>query len=167
MIAQGSAEELRSTIGDTLTQCDPLPVAHPARNNAKQRMRSWLRSGNPIAVPRRRSTPEFATKMLPLVEELPFGLGDRSYRSSGCDDARRVEHVTAGLGLVGDDTKVAGDTRQRVGGGAKPLQLRMSRVAASPTEKHRLGKKGFAPQSNEAGGIEMARMDSPEAHETV
>jgi hypothetical protein len=28
-----------------------------------------------------------------------------------------------------------------------------------------LSKKGFAPQGNQACGIEMARMDSPEAHE--
>jgi hypothetical protein len=30
-----------------------------------------------------------------------------------------------------------------------------------------LRKQGFAPQGNQAGGIEVARMDSPEAHEIV
>ena len=105
--------------------------------------------------------------MLPLVEELPFGLRDNAGRTSGYDDPSRVESVAARLGLVGDDTKVAGDACRWVGGAAKALQLRMSRVAASPTEKHRLRKKGFAPQGNQAGGIEMARMDSPEAHKAV
>lgn len=81
---------------------DPLPVAHAARNNTKQRMRSWLRSRNLIAVPLRRSTPEFATKMLPLVEELPLGFGDRSDRTFGCYDASCVEREAARLGLVGD-----------------------------------------------------------------
>ena len=144
---------------------DSLPIAHPTRNNPKQRMRGWQRSSNLIAIPRRRSTPELATEVLPLIEELPFGLGDRSNRSFRCDDTSCVERVAAGLGLVGDHTKVAGDGCHRVGGGAKTLELRVSRVAASATEKHRLSKKGFAPQCNEASGIEMARMKSPEAHE--
>jgi hypothetical protein len=30
-----------------------------------------------------------------------------------------------------------------------------------------LCKKGFSPQGNQAGGIEVAWMDSPEAHEAV
>ena len=30
----------------------PLPVSHPARNNAKQRMWRWLCSSNSIAIPR-------------------------------------------------------------------------------------------------------------------
>ena len=105
--------------------------------------------------------------MLPLVQELPFGLGDRSNRTSGCDDASRVKRVAARLGLVGDDTKVAGDARQRIGGGSKTLQLRVPCVAARATEKHGLREERFAPQCNQAGGVEMARMDSPETHEAV
>lgn len=145
----------------------PLPIAHPSRNNTKQRMRGGLHANNPIAVPRRRSTPEFASEVLPLVEELPFGLGDRSNRILRCDDASCVERVAAGLGLVGDDTKVPGDGCHWVGGSAKTLQLRVTRIAAGATEKHRLRKKGFAPQCNEAGGIEMARMECPKAHESL
>ena len=105
--------------------------------------------------------------MLPLVEELALGFGDRSDWTPGCEDASRVESIAARLGLVGDDTKVVGDACHWIGGGAKPLQLRMSRVAASPTEKHRLRKKRFAPQGNQAGGVEITGMDSPEAHAAV
>ena len=105
--------------------------------------------------------------MLPLVEELPFGLGDRSGRTFGCDDACPVESVAARLGLVGDDAKVAGDACRWVGGGPKTLQLRVPRVAAGSTEKHCLRKKGFAPEGNQAGGIEMARVEGPETHEAV
>ena len=96
-------------------------------------MRRWRSSSNPIAVPRRRSTLEFATKMLPLVEELPLVSAMASDRASGSDDASRVERVAARLGLVGDGTKVAGDARYWVGGGAKTLQSRVPRVAASAT----------------------------------
>lgn len=103
--------------------------------------------------------------MLPLVEELSLGLEDRSDGKSGCDNASRIERVTAGLGLVDDDTKVVDDACHGVGGGAKTLKLRVPRVAASATKKHRLRKQGFAPQSHQAGGIKIARMDSPEAHE--
>ena len=130
-------------------------------------MGGGLRSNNPCAVPRRRSTPEFATEVLPLVEELPLGLGDRSTRTFRCYDTSGVERVAAGLGLVGDHTKVAGDGCHRVGSGAKTVQLRVTRIAASATEKHGLRKEGFAPECNEASGVEMARMECPEAHEGV
>jgi len=145
----------------------PLPLAHSSPNNTKQRMRGGLRSSNLITVPRRRSTPEFATEVLPLVEELPFGLRDTSIRTFRCDDESCVERIASGLRLLGYDTKVTGDACHRVGGGAKTLQLRVTRVAASATEKHRLRKKGLAPQCDEAGGIEMARVESPETHETL
>ena len=105
--------------------------------------------------------------MLPLVQELPSGLGDRSSRTAGCDDARRVERVAARRGLVGDGTKVGSDAGLRVGGGPKPLQLWVLCVAASAIEEDRLRQERFAPQCNQAGGVEMARMDGPETHQIV
>src|SRR5690349_17775930 len=103
-------------------------------------MRSWLRSRNVLAVPRRRSATELAAEMLPLVEELSFGLGDAAGRTSGCHDEIRVEGVAARFGLVGDDAKVAGDVCRRIGSAAKTLELRVPGVAASATEKHGLRK---------------------------
>jgi hypothetical protein len=105
--------------------------------------------------------------MLPLVQELPFGLGDRSNGTFRCDDTSCVERVAAGLGLAGNHTKVGGDGCHRVGSGAKTLQLRVTRVAASATEELGLRKESFAPQCNEASGVEMARIECPEAHEAV
>ena len=86
--------------------------------------------------------------MLPLVQQLPFGLGDRSDWSSGRDDAGWVERVATGLGLIGDGAKVVCDACHWVGGRAETVKLRVPRVATSATEKHRLRKKGFAPKCN-------------------
>src|SRR3954470_21694509 len=120
-----------------------LPVAYPARNDAKQWMRCRLRSGNSIAIPLRRSPLDLAPEMLPLVQELSFGLGDRSSWTSGCDDASRVERIAARGGLAGDDTQVVGDEGQWVVGATEALQLRVPSVAARATEKHRLRKERF------------------------
>jgi len=130
-------------------------------------MRCRLRSGHSIAVPRGRSPLELATKVLPFVQKLPSRLGDRPRRISGCDDASPVERVAARLGLVGDGAQVAGDAPLRVGGSTKTLELRVPRVAARASEKHRLRKERFAPQCDQTGGVEMARMDCPETHEAV
>jgi len=105
--------------------------------------------------------------MLLLIKELALGLEDGADRSSGLDDESSVKRVATRSCLVGDDTKVAGDTCRWVGGGAKTVELRVSGVAASSTEKHRLRQESLAPQSNQAGGIEMSRMHSPEAHEAM
>jgi hypothetical protein len=105
--------------------------------------------------------------MLPLVEELPFGLGDRPDKSFGCDDPSRVERVAARGRLVSDDTKVAGDAGHGVGSSANTPQLRVPRIAASATKEHGLRKQGFAPECYEAGGVEMAGMESPKTHEAV
>lgn len=103
--------------------------------------------------------------MLPLEEELSLRLGDRSSRILRRDDAPDVERIAAALGLRGDDPKVARDARRRLGRGAKTLQLRVASVAARATEQHCLREQGFAPQCNEADGVEMTRMDGPDAHE--
>lgn len=104
--------------------------------------------------------------MLPLVEELSFGLGDGSAETAGCDDASSVECVAARGGLASDDAKVSGDAWFWVRGGEKTLELRVPRVTASATEEHRLREKRLAPECNQAGGVEMARMESPETHES-
>ena len=103
--------------------------------------------------------------MLPLVQQLPTGLGDRSIRTTGRDDASRVERVAARRGLVGDGTQVGGDAGEWVGGGSKTLQLRVPRVAASATEQHCLREECLAPQCHQTGGVEMVRMDGPQTHE--
>src|SRR6185503_12266271 len=122
-------------------------------------MRCWLRSSNPIAIPRRRSASELATKMLPLVEKLAFGLGNAASNGTcGCDDEPCVECVSARGSLASDATQVLGYSCHRVGGGLKSLQLRVPRVAASATEEHRLREEGFTPECNQADGVEMARM---------
>ena len=105
--------------------------------------------------------------MLPLVEKLPFGLRDGPDRTSGCEDPSSVERVAARSGLIGDDTKVCGDARHWVGGGAKTLQLRMLPVATRATKEHCLSEERFAPECNQAGGVEMTRMESPETHELM
>ena len=81
--------------------------------------------------------------------------------------ARKVMELTPHKLLVGDGAKVAGDARLRVGGSLKPLQLRVPSVAARAPEQHRLREERFAPQGDEAGGVEVAGMDGPETHDPV
>lgn len=105
--------------------------------------------------------------MLPLVDELPFRLEDRSAGTSGCDDTCRIERVPARSRLIGNGTKVDGDAGHWIVRAAKALQLRVSRVAARATEEHCLRKECLAPESDEAGGVEMARVECPETHQAV
>ena len=103
--------------------------------------------------------------MLPLVQQLPTRLGDRSNRTTERDDASRVERVAARRGLVGDGSQVGGDAGEWIGRGSKTLQLRVLRIATSAAEQHCLRKERLAPQCNQAGGVEVAWMDGPETHE--
>lgn len=145
----------------------PFPVAHSAGNDTKQRMRCRPRSGNLLTIPLRRPALELATEMLPLVEELPFRLGDRPSGPSGCDDPSRIERVATRRRLIGNGAKVDGDAGHWIVRGAKALKLRVPRVAASATEEHRLCKERLAPECDESGGVEMARVECPETHQRV
>jgi len=46
----------------------------------------------------------------------------------------------------------------------KSRELRMVSIASSLTAQHRSCQQRLAPQCNQALGIEVARMDSPETH---
>src|SRR6185369_7897212 len=133
----------------------------------EERMRCRLTPGDPLPMPRRRAALELAVQMLPLVEELPLRLGDTRRRAFGGDDARRVERVATRGGLVRDGSEVGGDGGRGVGRGAKALQLWVPRVAASATEQHRLREEALPPEGDEAGGVEMTRVQSPETHGTT
>lgn len=150
-----------------LSACEALPFAHAARNDTKERMRCRLSWSNVIAIPRRRAPLEFAAKMLPLVEELAPGLGDGPDNTSRCYDTSRVERVAACGGFGSDGTEITGDAGPRIGGRLKTLELRVPGVAAGATKKDRLREKSFAPECNQAGGVEMARVKGPETHEIV
>ena len=49
---------------------------------------------------------------------------------------------------------------------AKALQLRMVPVSRGLAPQYRLGEQGFPPQRDQRLGIEMLRMEAPEAHAT-
>lgn len=105
--------------------------------------------------------------MLPFMEKLTLRLGEAWDSALGGDDASRVEGVTARGGLGRDGAKVGADECRGIGGGLKALELRVTCVAARATEEHCLRKEGFPPEGNQAGGVEMTRMQGPETHETI
>ena len=111
--------------------------------------------------------PELAAKMVPLVQKLALGLGDRPDTASGCHNTGCVEVVATCGGLLTDGDKIPGDTLHWVSSRAKALQLWMPCVAASTAEQYGLREQGLAPQRNEPDAVEMTGMEGPETHEIV
>lgn len=109
---------------------------------------------------------EFALQMFPLVKQLPARLGQAAagFRPG---NLRSIEPVAASHGFGADFTQVAGDGGDRVVGGAEARELRMMPVAFGFSAQNFLRQQTFAPKRDEAAGVEIFRMQCPEAHSAL
>jgi hypothetical protein len=101
--------------------------------------------------------------MLPLEVQLSlFDFDARLPSSRG--DLRSVECVSAAAGFIAHGMQIRCDRAARIALFAKAQQLRMIAIAARQSAQHGLREETFTPQRDEAGRIEIARMDGPESH---
>ena len=117
----------------------------------------------PLLVKRRAAHLQFCQQMGPFVCELSGGDGERR-GFAGRSDFPLVEGVAAGLGLGVNGLEVRGDGRQLRRMILESLQLRMVAVAARFSTQYRLRQQRFPPQRDQSLGIEVFRMQGPEAH---
>jgi len=101
--------------------------------------------------------------MMPFERELAA----RDSEEAGCSgttDFRADKMVTAIHCLAVNAPQVLGNEPD--GGRAllKPKKLGMVGVSIRLAPKDRLGKKSFPPQGNEAAGVEVFRMQTPDSH---
>jgi hypothetical protein len=124
-----------------------------------------LRSANrtPLLVQPRTANLQLLQQMMPLILYLA------SCYDNGCShahpaDLAAVKGVAAGCCLVMNALQVRTDcgTWRRLG--AKTLELRMMSITAGVPAENGASEEGFAPQRDEALGIEVPRMQRPEPH---
>src|SRR5690606_21142938 len=85
-------------------------------------------------------------------------------RLPAAPDPLAREAVAPRRRLVVDGREVGGDRGGRRLARPEALELRMLAVAGGPTAQHRLGEQPLAPQRDEAAGIEVLRVQAPQAH---
>lgn len=91
--------------------------------------------------------------------ELQLTRGDRhpfGFRSRV--DPGTIEPITAPLGFREHAPEIGADGGRGFRMGAESVQLRMMPVSPCDASEHALGEQGFAPERNEAPGIEIRRM---------
>lgn len=148
---------------DTL-RASPLPWAHVACNDAKQRM-----SFGPGKLLQRAETlriahTQFFEQMVPFVQKLPASLGERvQHGARSCFPP--VEPVTATFRFGEHDSEISVDCSSGIRMIAKSMKLRMMAITSRATRKHLLREERFAPQRDETFRIEVLGMDGPQAHE--
>jgi hypothetical protein len=72
-----------------------------------------------------------------------------------------LERVAAPRRLLGHDLQVGADRGVIV---AKAIELRMAPITLRLSRQHLLREQSLAPERNQSGRIEIARMDRPEPH---
>jgi PhnB protein len=101
--------------------------------------------------------------MPPLEGELPARQRERAPRARA-PQLVAIEPVAAALGLVAHRREVRVERSERPRAGAEARELRVARVAAGGAAEHGAREQAFAPHGHEAGGVEIARVQAPEAH---
>ena len=80
------------------------------------------------------------------------------------DNAPAIEAVTTPLGFIGYGGKVSSNGRQRIACFAEALELWVMAIAVCLAAQHLLRQQALAPQGNKTFGIEIARVQAPQAH---
>lgn len=107
---------------------------------------------------------QLGAQVPPFVIALADGDADR--RAAGRSvEFRRVEAIAPRPGFVVDRLQVYIDGGDRIGLCLEALELRMLPIAAGLPAQHLAGEQGFAPQRDQADGIEVARVQGPDAHD--
>lgn len=114
-------------------------------------------------VPSRITNDQLGFQVLPFKGHLPGRYGNRAATSPG-RHLRFVEVIPALSGLGDHVAKIRGDYLARVRVVAKAFQLWMPCVAARPSGQNGLREQALAPERDQPFGIEVLRMERPEAH---
>jgi hypothetical protein len=107
--------------------------------------------------------PQLGEQVAPLVFELPAG-DDAPADPRRAPDALTVEAISPLSRLGVDDAKVGGDRAHRPARSTKANELWVLRVPACAAAQHRLGEQGLTPQGDQTLGVEVFRMERPQAH---
>lgn len=100
--------------------------------------------------------PPFEKQLAPGLDQLPF--------KSWLGNFRDVEDVTAPERFLREQSEISRDDFNRLGLRPETRELRMARVATGFPAQNFLRQQPFPPGGHEPFSVEMARMDSPEAH---
>jgi hypothetical protein len=77
---------------------------------------------------------------------------------------RNVEPVSAPIGFLSNSCQISGHDLDGIGLRLKPPELRMPRVTRRFSFQNFLREQPFAPRRQQSLGVEITRMNCPEAH---
>ena len=143
-----------------------LPPPNIAGNDSEQGVRKWNENRPVRLVSFRCSSLQFLVEVTPFVEQLTFGFLNSSGELRG-RNLGGVELVGAKNSLVMDTAEERRDGGRRVGHGLKANELRVVLVALCFSAQNLLGQQRFAPQRDDARGVEVFRMKRPQSHLSV
>jgi len=113
--------------------------------------------------PLRIAAAQFLQQMLPFALELTARNGETTTRARRSDPLGR-EAVAAICCVLMNAAQILTDATNRRRVRAKPKELRVMLVAPRSASEHGLREKRFPPESNQALGVEILRMKTPDPH---
>ena len=126
-------------------------------------MRPWYQNVAKPLVPSRITNDQLGFQVLPLKGQLSSRYGNRA-ASRPMRHLRFVEVIPPPDGLGDHVAKIGCDDSARVRVVAKSFQLWMPCVAARASGQNCLREQALAPERDQPFGIEVLRMEGPEAH---
>jgi hypothetical protein len=144
--------------------------AFPRGNGAGAQPELWMRAGarhlSQCTVLRRGTTLQLAQQVRPLEVQLTT----RAHESHGGlfpADLRAVEPISTSCCLGVHYGEVRVDGGDWIARGPKALELRMTAVPPGASAQDGPRQQPFTPEGHKAGGVQVTRMQGPEAHASV
>ena len=126
-------------------------------------MRLWALDLAELGDPLRIAAAQFLQQVLPFALELTARNGETA-TCSRRSDPRGREAVAAICCVLMNAAQILTDAANRRRVRAKPKQLRVMLVALCLAPEHGLREERFPPESNQALGVEILRMKTPDPH---
>jgi hypothetical protein len=141
-----------------------FPITHFAGNNPEQRMRRGTFHRQQSAMPFHIPHFQFPLQVPPFIKQLAARFGHFSPESPSADFGR-VKSITALHSLLMQRRQITRQRSGRIGEPGKAAQLRMMPVAAGSTAQNLLRQQCLAPERHQPPGVQVFRMQRPQAHE--
>ena len=100
--------------------------------------------------------PPFEKQLAARLDQ-PSGKGQRG-------DLTEIKRVTTPGRFLGKQNEISRDDAKRIRLRPETLELRMARIASGLAAQNLLRQQPFPPRGHQPFSIEIARMNSPEAH---